>query len=133
MVDGVSKATNAESIYVQNKDRMTVKVAQLAQTSLLRPSIFLTKLKLPQLEKTKIEIDGLGHNSKNPVALFQSQWLFYRMKNITPKTFSKLNGKPLEVEMEIEIGTTKYSELKIMKLSETTNHGKIKMKILKKN
>ena len=122
-MDGISNASNARSIYVQSDDRMTEKVANFAKTDLLKPAVFLRNVKLPQLAKSKIEIDGLGHDTGNPIALFQSRWLFYRMKNVSPKTFSKLKGKSLQIEMELSVGDTKYSEVKMMKLSETTNKG----------
>ena len=102
---------------------MTEKVANLAKTGLLKPAVFLRNVNLPQLPKSKIEIDGLGHDTGNPVALFQSRWLFYRMKNVSPKTFSKLKRKSIQIEMELSVGDTKYSEVKMMKLSETTNKG----------
>jgi len=65
LVDGISQATDAESIYVKDNDRMSTKVMQLAQFTIV-PQLKLNSLKLPQLEG-KVELEGLGHDAGTQV------------------------------------------------------------------
>jgi len=58
------------------------------------------------------------------VAIYQEKWIYYMMKNISPKTFDKMKKMELEVKMKVSCGQTEIKDTKYMTFTSTNNKGK---------
>lgn len=118
-MDGIAKATDADSIYVKSGDRMNAKVMQLARYT-IEPKLKLRGVKFPELPDS-IEVTGIDQGSTMPI--YQTKWVFLKLSNLNQRSFEKLKTRQLFVDLELEAGSAQFVERQKCVPHEPTNSG----------